>query len=457
VISALALAALLPLIPAEGPAVVVFGGGSDASSTPASVEDHVLALVKALARTKPAILFNDGKPDARSVQVYDEVPDRTGAWLGRVLGNDANVGVLYRVPRVTGFGAATPSGVLGAIAKASRSSRGAIVIGAGHGRPKDGDHPAAIMLWADGALTARDLAAKLDAEKPKGPLALVLGQCHSGAMTEVMHVGADPAEALARPARCVLAAAPADRTAAGCTPDGTDPDARAYLSLIAAALGGASGADMDKNGRVSLAEAHAYALLNDDTVDLPVKSSETWLQAVLGSDDAPDFTKAVVLARARPEAKWVLEKLGRPELDMPLALRELDDMEEKLRLVESSIEPLESQRDDALDGLRREVLARWPELASPYQKTSRALLGSKADEIARSIEGSPSAATVIALDARIARLDESYDTLEKQAVKLERWIGAYEAVAREIALRKHGTKRQIEMLTAILACEGLEP
>lgn len=445
---------------ARGPQVIIFGGGSDPASTPLSVEAHVLALAQALAPSEPRVLFGSGRPEQRTVQILDTVPDRAGDWLARVLGPDGPVGVAYRSARTQGAGT-TRAEVLAALTAAAADKRGAIVLGAGHGLPAHDDQPAALALWGADQLTPAQLAAALDGPRTKGPLAFVLGQCHSGAFTAAVHTGAELAAPLAQPTRCVLAAAPADRTASGCTPDASDPGARAYLALVAEALAarGPRPADFGGDGKVSLAEAHAWAVLNDDTIDLPVKSSEAWVRDILGeeAEKLHALPAPRVQQLARPEVRAVLRGLRGPDADAAGVRLELDALDDQLDALDDQISPLAEQRDQALDALRLMLLTRWPELSSPYHRVARSLLSARADQLADAVEAAPEAAQVRALDARIGALQSQYEALERGAVRLERWLRTFDTVALEAALRKRGTPEQIAGLDALIACEAMTP
>lgn len=455
----LGLGLCLPLsATAEGPGVLIFGGGSDPSSTPLSVEAHVLALGRALARARPQILFAGGQPAQRTVQIEDPHPDHLGAWMGRIFATGEHVGVTYRPTTVVGA-AVTQDALLARIARGAAEARGLVVFGAGHGDAAHDEEPAALLLWGNDALTPPELARALDAPRGAGPVALVLGQCHSGAFTDVLYVGADPDGAVAEPSRCVLAAVPADRTAAGCTPDAADPEAHAYLSTMAAALAGAKGADVDGNGKVSLAEAHAWSNIHDDTVDLPVKSSEAWVRKVLGeeAERLHELAPPRVLQLARPEVRAVLNTLRGPGTDAATTRAELDALEERLDALDDGAATLEVAQGRALTELRSMLLNRWPELASPYHRVARSLLSARADELLRAIDAHPAAHVVLELDVQLTAIHAELGALERSAVKLERWLRAYETVALEAALRKRGTPAQVRTLDALLACEALTP
>ena len=143
--------------------------------------------------------------------------------------------------------------MLDAIRGSAENTKGTIVFGVGHGSPATKEDPAALELFGpDDSLEVDELAKAIDAVPRKAPLALVLGHCHSGAFVDIAFVGADPKARVAEPPRCVLAAVPRERQAAGCSPDADDPDARAYMALIAEALA--------KNPKATLAEAHACLL-----------------------------------------------------------------------------------------------------------------------------------------------------------------------------------------------------
>jgi hypothetical protein len=71
----------------------------------------------------------------------------------------------------------------------------------------------------------------------------------------------------------------------GCTPAVNEADYRDYSSSFFAGLSGRDrtgkpvpSADYDGDGKVSYAEAHAFAKVDEYTTDLPISTSETWLQ-----------------------------------------------------------------------------------------------------------------------------------------------------------------------------------
>ena len=78
-------------------------------------------------------------------------------------------------------------------------------------------------------------------------------------------------------ARCGFFSQLHDRAASGCTPQAGG--VREYSSYFWSALQGKSkdnpaaavNADYDGDGRTSLAEAHAYAVINSEEIDVPVR------------------------------------------------------------------------------------------------------------------------------------------------------------------------------------------
>ena len=455
---ALLLGISVPRLLRADPAILVFGGGWGPEGTQASLESQVAALATALAPAKPTILFAAGDRAVRAVQEAAPEPDPMAELLGLVFDRGDNLQVRYRPPHQPWSLPASRRSLLDALSRAATRPGGLVVIGTGHGSPAADETPAALDLWGpDDKLSVTELAEHLDGAGAKGPTAFVLGQCHSGAFTALSHAGGDPARPLATPTRCVLAAVPGDREAAGCTPEVNDPGARAYIALFAEAARDREKADLDRDGKLTLAEAHAWARIHDETVDVPVSSSELWLEAVVGEVSLDALVPGPILSRARRTEWDVLERVLPAKLTdrRPAALlerlaelrRHIGDLEEHLR---EAIDEREHLRRLVLD----RVLARWPELVNPYHRESRRLLAGDAAEVVEHLRGLPELAQLQAADATVARRDREIWEREREAARLERWVRAAKIIVREAKLRAEGDQAQLAALNALLACEA---
>jgi hypothetical protein len=71
-------------------------------------------------------------------------------------------------------------------------------------------------------------------------------------------------------------------------------------------------ADYNGDGRVSYAEAHGFAKVDEDTMDWPISTSESWLQNQATQTDISSISQkpiASFLLTARPEQQYVVESL----------------------------------------------------------------------------------------------------------------------------------------------------
>lgn len=440
------LAAALLAAPPDRPAVLIFGTGWGAEGTQASIEAHALALAAAVP---PDQLLIGGGPQLRSIQAdgaYDELADL----LGLVLDRRDGLHVEYRRPQRNDVGAATKEGLLQALDRLIAQARPVVVWGAGHGSGASEDQPASLELWGpDDQLDVTSLALHLDQAAPKAEVAFVLGQCHSGAFADLMYTGGDPKRGLATPTRCVLAAVPADREAAGCTADLGHPDARAYLAVFAEALSNKS-TDANGDGRIGLNEAHAYAQLHDSTIDLPVTSSQVWLER---QRRLPELAKvrAKDLSGARPVEQRVLLGL------MPEGLKAPAEVARALAELRAEEEQKDRAHQDALNeeaAVRRRVsdrlLAEWPELTNPFHPKARALLNTQGDVLKARILGDPE---WLALKAKVeasAATEEAALAVGRRRARLER----YEATARHVAARARLGRGPRATLERLYGCES---
>jgi hypothetical protein len=142
-----------------------------------------------------------------------------------------------------------------------------------------------IVLWGSQHLRVRELGASLDRQPPARRVVTVMAQCFSGSFAGLVHEGGDPRRPLAHHDRCGFFAAPPDRPAAGCSPKTDESLYDDYTTRFFSALGGADragrpapAADLNDDGRVSFEEAHFAAIRWEQTMDVPVSTSEEMLR-----------------------------------------------------------------------------------------------------------------------------------------------------------------------------------
>ncbi len=453
-----------------GPSVVIFGGADGPENDQASIEAQVIQLSTVLRAAQPQVLF--GGAAGQAVRESAEVDDTT-LWLGRIFGAREGVEGLYRESSL-GAKAASLSAFFRAIDRGQTNQKGTIVFGAGHGSGPNGDEPATLSLWTDASIPLDRLAHHLDRRKRRGPFAMVLGQCFSGSFSDLLHRGGHAEGEIAQPIRCVLAAAPHDRTASGCTSDVSDPWARAYLLEVAQALG-QDEADLDGDGAVSLAEAHARAKITDRTTDVPVKSSETYVARMMedtasepsiGGMKPPAGASAAesalsfedTIAAAEVEDRAVLLALA-PSGDDPLAKAAVQktELDRRAEAAEQAIADADQDLEDAERSARARVIARWPELSSPYRAGARALLHDHAGEVVDLVRGTALGHKLLGLERKVSVAAERWAELARQSARLERFLRTAAAVeARRRFLRDRGP-RERRILERIEACERMIP
>lgn len=157
---------------------------------------------------------------------------------------------------------------------------------------KDGDdHETSVTCWGNRDLNMSELAEWLDKLPKDVPVVLVMAQCYCGGFAHTIYKEGQVDSGLPDNIRTGFFAQRHDLPAAGCRPD-VDNDEE-YSSYFWGAILGQmrSGkpvleADVDKNGRISLAEAHAYAVVASETIDIPLRGSDALLR---NASRIPDY------------------------------------------------------------------------------------------------------------------------------------------------------------------------
>jgi hypothetical protein len=178
----------------------------------------------------------------------------------------------------------------------------------------------AMILWGEDLLSVQQFTASLDRLPPQVPVVTMMSQCYSGAFANIIYQGGNPHNPIALQTRCGFFATIKTRPSVGCTPEVNEADYRDYSSSFFAGLSGrdrtgkpVASADYNHDGKVSYAEAHAFAKVDEQSTDLPVSTLEVWLQQQAGATQQQILSQPItaILATARPEQNYVVESLLR--------------------------------------------------------------------------------------------------------------------------------------------------
>ena len=419
--------------------VVVFGGGWGPEGNQSSIEADAGRLTNLF---DAKLLFARGDA-SRTVQTASAA-DAVSARLGLLFGRSEALDVHYRPTQLAPKGPATSKALRKTLSVLARRRTGGVVFGAGHGSPALQDEPATLDLWGD-SLDVTELAKTLDASGARGSITFVLGQCHSGAFADIVHIGGHPKAPLARPIRCVLAAAPAHLDAAGCSPDADLPESKAFLHMIAKAY--EKGADFDRDGSVGLDEAFAYARIHDATIDVPVRSSEVWLRRQLGMVDLRSTTREELYAHADPGERAILETLipaGSPEALSSRFQNYLRRAKKRNLALQAREDRFENARNTALDV----VFSIWPELTNPYHSKARALLAGAAPEL-MALWTQPEIKAMEQAHQQWLKAQRSHLSFNKDMAILNRWL----RTARSVEGRRNLNRPARKRLELLRTCE----
>jgi hypothetical protein len=135
----------------------------------------------------------------------------------------------------------------------------------------------------------------------------------------MIYEGGKPQNPVALQTRCGFFATVETLPSVGCTPEVNEADYKDYSSSFFAGLSGqkrtgerANSADYNQDGRISYIEAHAFAKVDNESIDLPLSTSENWLRQQASEAEIQEILKqpiATVMKTARPEQVYVINQL----------------------------------------------------------------------------------------------------------------------------------------------------
>ncbi len=177
-----------------------------------------------------------------------------------------------------------------------------------------------LILWEEAFVSVQEFTSWLAPLPADQPFVTMMAQCYSGSFANMIYENGDPEQPVALQTRCGFFATIASRPSVGCTPAVNEADYKDYSSSFFAGLTGrdrignpVSSADYNQDGKVSYAEAHAFAKVDEETTDWPISTLEAWLQRQVSETEV-----AAVMAMpmdelsaiARPEQQYVIGSLA---------------------------------------------------------------------------------------------------------------------------------------------------
>jgi hypothetical protein len=462
---------------------LTIGGGFETSANQLSLERNVIfqqSVLTALRPDRPSykVWFADGNDPHPDLQVrdprFEENCPIARRLLAEILGDADSAPLVYRnneVPNLTG-----PADLkqvkqqFADLATQVKSGDRVIIYVAAHGgkarrgrrrdnQSKPNPFNTSFYFWNSEPLTAVEFNGWLDRFPKDAQVVLVMVQCYAGGFSHTIFDHADADAGLSDYARCGFFAQLYDRTAAGCTPDANEADFEEYSGCFWGALAGKSrdgkvitDADFDKDGHVSFAEAHSYAVIQSDTIDVPVRTSEALLQQYSKMGDASknakpsakkdDDTKnsksellplsgplKTLAEGCRPDQRGVIEQLS-TKVGLG-ANATVEDVQAKLRQAEDKLDAATSKantatrtRRSALKAVRDEIYKDWPELQSEWAPLAVELATKRADEFVSRVQKLPDYATLGYSKKREEELLKSSMQLERDKARVERLLRA---------------------------------
>lgn len=310
---------------------LTIAGGYAPQGNQASLEANVLFFQRLLSTKQLSgthkVYFADGFDGGHDLQVLrrkDSQPTPAIKALSDIFRLQTDEELVYRnhqVPNISGGirSADIREGLKLIGAQLSSGDRLFVYVTAHGGSARDRDSNTSITCWGNRPLAMTEFSGWLDKLPKDITVISVMAQCYCGGFANTIFEAGDDAEGFAENLRCGFFAQQADLPAAGCRPDvENDEEYSSYFwgaFLGSSRTGKAVGTvDCNGDGRVSLAEAHAYAVLASETTDIPLRSSETILRKfsrIAGYDVDP--------RRARDEEAEEAEEAVTPDADAKLA------------------------------------------------------------------------------------------------------------------------------------------
>lgn len=379
------------------PRVFIVGGGPEKAYNQVAIESNVRYLGRLLPHnTTKTILFADG--NSRNATVLYDVDRKIPAGeqlLSAILSGrqgDGDDTSRFRAPNVGGHidGASRKPDIRRVFAQLgdefqSSPTTPLLLYFTGHGSSNWGnlDNNYYDLWGGNETLSVKELAQNIAELPEQTPVTIVMVQCFSGAFGNLIFEGGDPTQNPVHRRLAGFFATVRERVAAGCTSAVNEADYHDFTSYFFAALTGrtrmgqrVTGADYNGDGRVSMDEAFCYTLIHDESIDVPVCTSDVFLRRYFRDPDEETFQApySSVVSWATPAQRAALEALSN---------RLQVTGEDRLSVIyhkffgqpqsngTGKIRDTSRQFDTVREEAKRALLRRWPALDDPDSSEGR--------------------------------------------------------------------------------------
>ncbi|MCR9296638.1 MAG: hypothetical protein NXI32_28335 [bacterium] len=312
---------------------LVLAGGHSPAGNQASLEANVLFFREVLREQHHApwsmtTYFADGQDEKADLQYSVEIAQAASPATNLLtnlvsFGGPSNTRLRYRNHRVENTaGPLRPELVRSELHRLSgvmRAGDRLLIYVTSHGGKAEDDDPynTTISCWDRQSITARDFESWLDGIPEEVPVIMVMAQCYCGGFAHTIFDNSRQSDGISPHNRVGFFAQQHDLAAAGCRPDIRNDEE--YSSYFWGAIAGRTRSgkpveriDLDADGKVSFVEAHTYAVLASQTIDIPLRTSETLLRTYSrignydygpppGSGQQHEFYAASTTAKAASE------------------------------------------------------------------------------------------------------------------------------------------------------------
>ena len=454
----------------------IIGGGPNKENSQIQIERNVKWASDIIERKSVnsilKIFYTDGNNPAPDVVNFldRDVRGNEGYLLSMVFGGADVYPTKYTNHTIDdNSGTTHPDNLIPALKKdfsGLKDTDSALILYNGHGWGNSDDYALNnLRLWTEQEFTAYELENLFNNIDEKTPTRFILTQCYSGGFARVIHPQARDDTMDLKGNRCGFMAESATREAEGCSSSLKVGEYRDYTTYMFAALDGktrlgddlAYDPDLNQDQRVSLHEAHLYALANAYSTDLSRSTSEyyiekwepwyiRWLpgnQLSKGSIFHEIMTRVIHSNEIPPELSDSPSKLREERIRR---LVKFNNEKEELELIKKKIKATQKEIIDELDSI-------YPDIKKSYKGGFKGYTDEAMSDIRSKIIGSDQ------LDV-LSDLFKKKDKHDRVVLDAERALTQIEKIARLQKLAKidfmfqvfsdHNVRHNFDQL---LACE----
>lgn len=466
----------------------IVGGGASPLNTHISLEENINSFFKLVSKkialNDISIFFASGNNEF-SVVKANYKPSNTWLEIAKIFEQEDSLRTTWKKTSLPfEFNETSKENIKSSVEKGLSADR-SIFYFTGHGYRDEKQLTISLGIWNQVKLSPSDIISFYE-NAPKNHVGtIIFTQCYSGGFANIMYENDNKKNELSEQTRCGFFASPKEYVSSGCTSEANRANPDDYSAWFMKAFLYADQSvtidnnsnnnktaeqnyinpDLDDNKVISFNEAEAYVKIYDGSLDIPVKTSDVFLDDTKGKQtDFQNLYKSIsfseLLKKANNIDKTVLsilaEKLSLKDKEdaVQIAEKEVKNLLLKQKKLQDDKKEQQKKISEIKKTIKNQLINNWPWLGNAYHPEYSKTIELFENAIFEKIKLLKETSNLTNLEIDFKKNNQTLEDIKKTWAKWERFSRLSKRIIQEDLFLKSNNNKSKNKYERLIECEN---